>query len=75
WLDRDLGLSGRLTLRDRSTHLVHVDRPLLRVPQLAIHLDRQVNDGLKLNRQRHMTPVWGLGRTEEGDLLRFLAEE
>ncbi|MFI7242994.1 M18 family aminopeptidase [Streptomyces qinglanensis] len=75
WLDRDLGLSGRLTLRDRSTHLVHVDRPLLRVPQLAIHLDRQVNDGLKLNRQRHMTPVWGLGKTEEGDLLRFLAEE
>ncbi|MEU7317234.1 M18 family aminopeptidase [Streptomyces sp. NPDC007083] len=75
WLDRDLGLSGRLTLRDRSTHLVHVDRPLLRVPQLAIHLDRQVNDGLKLNRQRHMTPVWGLGRTDEGDLLRFLAEE
>ncbi|WP_432109511.1 M18 family aminopeptidase [Streptomyces sp. AA1529] len=75
WLDRDLGLSGRLTLRDRSTHLVHVDRALLRVPQLAIHLDRQVNDGLKLNRQRHMTPVWGLGRTEEGDLLRFLAEE
>lgn len=75
WLDRDLGLSGRLTLRDRSTHLVNVDRAVLRVPQLAIHLDRQVNDGLKLNRQRHMTPVWGLGQPREGDLLRFLAEE
>ncbi|WP_031026911.1 M18 family aminopeptidase [Streptomyces albus] len=75
WLDRDLGLSGRLTLRDGSTRLVHIDRPLLRVPQLAIHLDRQVNDGLKLERQRHMTPIWGLGRPGEGDLVRFLAEE
>ncbi|MCF6524084.1 M18 family aminopeptidase [Streptomyces sp. JJ36] len=75
WLDRDLGLAGRLTLKDGSTRLVNVDRPLLRVPQLAIHLDRQVNDGLKLDRQKHMTPVWGLGTPREGDLLAFLAEE
>ncbi|MDJ1131570.1 M18 family aminopeptidase [Streptomyces iconiensis] len=75
WLDRDLGMSGRLTLRDGTAHLVNVDRALLRVPQLAIHLDRQANDGLKLDRQRHMTPVWGLGEPREGDLLRFLAGE
>lgn len=75
WLDRDLGIAGRLSLRDGTTRLVHVDRPLLRVPQLAIHLDRQVNEGLKLDRQRHMTPVWGLGTAREGDLIRFLGEE
>ncbi|RAJ66612.1 aspartyl aminopeptidase [Streptomyces sp. Amel2xB2] len=75
WLDRDLGLAGRLSLRDGSTRLVNVDRPLLRVPQLAIHLDRQANDGLKLDRQRHMTPVWGLGTPREGDLVRFVAQE
>ncbi|MGK7231887.1 M18 family aminopeptidase [Streptomyces hygroscopicus] len=76
WLDRDLGISGRLTLRDGTHHLVTVDRPLLRVPQLAVHLDRSVNtEGLKLDKQRHMTPVWGLGGVEEGDLLRFVAEE
>lgn len=76
WLDRDLGLSGRITLRDGSHHLVTVDRPLLRVPQLAVHLDRSVNtEGLKLDKQRHMTPIWGLGGVEEGDLLRFVAEE
>ncbi|TVL92462.1 M18 family aminopeptidase [Streptomyces sp. SAJ15] len=76
WLDRDLGLAGRLSLRDGGERLVNIDRPLLRVPQLAIHLDRSVNtEGLKLDRQRHMTPVWGLGDTREGDLLRFLAEE
>ncbi|MFI9205721.1 M18 family aminopeptidase [Streptomyces sp. NPDC053048] len=76
WLDRDLGLSGRLTLRDGSHHLVNIDRPLLRVPQLAVHLDRTVNhDGLKLDKQRHMTPIWGLGKVDEGDLIRFVAQE
>lgn len=61
WLDRDLGLAGRLTLRDGSNVLVNVDRALLRVPQLAIHLDRSANDGLKLDRQKHLQPIWGLG--------------
>ncbi|RKN43133.1 M18 family aminopeptidase [Streptomyces hoynatensis] len=75
WLDRDLGLSGRLVLRGGETALVAVDRPLLRVPQLAIHLDRQVNDGLKLDRQQHMTPLWGIGRPREGELIEFLAAE
>jgi aspartyl aminopeptidase len=76
WLDRDLGLSGRLSLRDGSTRLVAVDRPLLRVAQLAIHLDRGVNDnGLKLDKQRHLQPLWGLGPAEDGDLVEFLAAE
>ncbi|WP_406862098.1 M18 family aminopeptidase [Streptomyces sp. HUAS MG47] len=75
WLDRDLGLAGRLTLRDGSHRLVNIDRPLLRVPQLAIHLDRQVNEGMKLERQRHMQPIWGLGDAHDGDLLDFVATE
>ncbi|MFC8448487.1 M18 family aminopeptidase [Kitasatospora sp. NPDC057223] len=74
WLDRDLGLSGRLALRDGSTRLVQIDEPLLRVPQLAIHLDRQVNDGLKLDKQRHLTPIWGLGAIDEGSLIEYVAE-
>ncbi|MEV6395016.1 M18 family aminopeptidase [Streptomyces sp. NPDC051907] len=76
WLDRDLGLAGRLSLRDGTHQLVNVDRALLRVPQLAVHLDRSVNtDGLKLDRQRHMQPIWGLGEVAEGDLIDFLEEE
>ncbi|MEU6351234.1 M18 family aminopeptidase [Streptomyces sp. NPDC047072] len=77
WLDRDLGLAGRLTLRDGSTRLVNVDRPLLRVPQLAIHLDRTVSgEGLKLDKQRHLQPVWGLGDdVRGGDLIAFLEDE
>jgi aspartyl aminopeptidase len=65
WLDRDLGLSGRVTVRGDgavATRLFRIDRPLLRIPQLAIHLDRDVNDrGLVLNRQAHLSPIWGLG--------------
>ncbi|WP_062209915.1 M18 family aminopeptidase [Streptomyces sp. NBRC 109706] len=75
WLDRDLGVSGRLVLRDGRHVLVRVDRPLLRVPQLAVHLDRQVNEGLKLDRQRHMMPIWGLGGPREGELIEFLSAE
>jgi len=77
WLDRDLGLSGRLTLRDGSSCLVNIDRALLRVPQLAIHLDRSVtSEGLKLDKQRHLQPIWGLGDdVRDGDLIAFLEEE
>lgn len=65
WLDRDLGLSGRVTVRDHAapygvgTRLWRHDEPLLRVPQLAIHLDRAVADGLALNAQTQLVPVWG----------------
>ncbi|MFD3927295.1 M18 family aminopeptidase [Streptomyces sp. NPDC058614] len=77
WLDRDLGLAGRLSLRDGSTRLVNVDRALLRVPQLAVHLDRSVStEGLKLDKQRHLQPIWGLGEeVRDGDLIAFLEEE
>ncbi|WP_338698524.1 M18 family aminopeptidase [Streptomyces sp. Q6] len=77
WLDRDLGLAGRISLRDGGERLVNIDRALLRVPQLAVHLDRSVNvDGLKLDKQRHMQPIWGLGNdVHEGDLLGFLEDE
>lgn len=77
WLDRDLGISGRLALRGpggtTDSRLVQIDEPLLRVPQLAIHLDRTVNDALTLDRQRHIAPVWSLGAAEEGALLRRVA--
>ncbi len=74
WLDRDLGLSGRVTLMDGQTVLVVVDQPLARVPQLAIHLDREVNErGLQLDKQLHLMPIWGLGSSADGDLSRFLA--
>jgi aspartyl aminopeptidase len=63
WLDRDLGISGRLSLRDGGgvrRQLVKIDDPILRVPQLAIHLaeDRK---SVTLDPQRHVNAVWGAG--------------
>lgn len=75
WLDRDLGIAGRLVTRDGGEHLVVTDRPVLRVPQLAIHLDRGVNEKFTLDRQRHVTPIWGLGTPRDGELIAYLAEQ
>lgn len=67
WLDRDLGLSGRLSVRDPEVDggvrhlLVRIDEPLLRVPQLAIHLAEDRNS-VSLNPQRHLNAVWGAGQ-------------
>lgn len=76
WLDRDLGLSGRVSVRDGRTadeHLLKVDRPVLRVPQLAIHLaaDRKA---LELDPQRHVDAVWGVG-TSAASVGEFVADE
>jgi aspartyl aminopeptidase len=61
WLDRDLGVAGRVVSRNGDQVLVNVAEPIARVPQLAVHLDRGVNDtGLMLDRQQHLTPVWGV---------------
>jgi aspartyl aminopeptidase len=74
WLDRDLGIAGRVTTREGDTRLVAVHEPIARVPQLAIHLDRDVNDkGLQLDRQVHLTPVWGTGSPAPGEFAEWLA--
>ena len=74
WLDRDLGVAGRLAT-PTGTRLFRIDRPVLRVPQLAIHLDREVNQkGLLLNPQTHLVPVWGLGLCTLGEFAEVAAE-
>jgi aspartyl aminopeptidase len=72
WLDRELELAGRIAFADGTTALVRTG-PFLRFPQLAIHLDRGVNDGLTLGKQTHMNPVFGLGDRAGADLLAHLA--
>ncbi|MDR6438369.1 aspartyl aminopeptidase [Paenarthrobacter nicotinovorans] len=74
WLDRELQLAGRLVMRDGTQHLTATG-PLLRFPQLAIHLDRGVNDnGLHLSKQQHMNPIFGQGDPAGEDLLGLLAD-
>lgn len=73
WLDRELGLAGRLGLRDGRVVPVRTGA-IMRIPQLAIHLDRSVNtDGVRLDRQRHTAPVWSIGRPDLG-VVHHLAE-
>lgn len=76
WLDRELRLAGRLTfLREGQLQTALVATgPLARIPQLAIHLDREANNGLKLDKQANLYPVWGFGESEQ-DLLDFLARQ
>jgi len=70
WLDRDLGISGRLMVRGNDgrpdERLVHMTEAALRIPQLAIHLGRDVNEkGLVLNRQNHLGPIYGLAGSDD----------
>lgn len=71
WLDRDLGVSGRLSLRDGTDRLVNVSEPVLRVPQLAIHLSEE-RKGVTLDPQRQVNAIWGAGVT--GGFLDWVAD-
>lgn len=78
WLDRPLSASGRVALRsDDIFHprmcLVDFKKPFLTIPNLAIHMNREVNKGVELNRQTDMLPVFGLEDSEE--FLTRLAEQ
>lgn len=73
WLDRELGLAGRISTIDGEVHLVRTG-PVMRLPQLAIHLDRSANDSLHLDRQQHTRPIYAV--SEPGlDIEEYLCEQ
>ena len=76
WFDRPLTLAGRVIVKgDDAMHpqtlLLHIQRPLLQISNLAIHFNRQVNDGVKLSRQKDVLPILGIinDELEKGNLL------
>ena len=76
WLDRALGIAGRVTLKDGRSSLFRWDHPSLVIPSLAIHLDRTVIlEGLKLNLQTQLIPICGLGEDDERGFIVRIAEE
>ena len=83
WFDRPLSIAGRVLLRSDNplrpvARLLHIKRPLLLIPHIAIHFNREVNDGNPLNRQRDMMPVLGFINNHferENLLLGIIAEE
>lgn len=82
WLDRDLGMAGQVVVKDGpnrlETKLVRMEKPVLRISMLPIHLNREVNDqGLILNKQEHLAPILGIaGETVDKNCLEnLLAKE
>lgn len=76
WFDRPLSVAGRLVVRDGQrfvTRLVNIDRDLVMIPNLAIHMNRQVNDGYAYNPQVDMLPLYG-GSEAAGTFMRTVAE-
>lgn len=76
WFDRPLTLAGRVIVKgddvmQPKTLLLHIQRPLLQISNLAIHFNRQVNDGVKLSRQKDVLPILGIinSELEKGNLL------
>lgn len=67
WFDRDLALAGRAVVRSgaakdpsHAIKLFHIDQPICRIPTLAIHLDRSVNDAFKFDKEKHLQPIFSL---------------
>lgn len=83
WFDRPLTIAGRVIVRSEDvmcpvTKLLHVRRPLLQISNLAIHFNRQVNDGVKLSKQKDVLPILGIinNEFEKGNLLvNLICEE
>ena len=81
WLDRPLSLAGRVALRSADVfrpelRLVDFREPLLVIPNIAIHMERDLNKGIELNRQVHMLPLFALDQDQKEDVFTgFLAEK
>ncbi len=78
WFDRPLSVAGRVILRTDAgleTRLVDLDRDLLMIPSLAIHMDRTVNDGRKYNKQVDMLPLFSGEEKAPGAVKALVAEE
>ena len=78
WFDRPLSVAGRVIVKTDSgmeTRLVKVERDLLMIPSLAIHMDRAVNEGRAINKQVDMLPIFAGSAKEPGEMKKLIAEE
>ena len=81
WLDRPLGVAGRVLVRSRTesgevyeTRLLDFDRDLVLIPNVAIHMNRKINDGFTFNKQIDMVPLFGSGKLEKGAFKAMVAK-
>lgn len=78
WFDRPLSVAGRIIVKDKHTgafcsRLINIDRDLLLIPSLAIHMDRDANNGHKLNVQKELLPLYG-SMSEKDTFMKLIAE-
>ena len=76
WFDRPLSIAGRLVVEEDGrlvSKLVNIDRDLVMIPNLAIHMNRQVNDGYKYNAQKDTLPIFG-SLEAKGSFMTLMAE-
>ena len=79
WLDRPLSVAGKITLKSTDifhpkTRIFDLQKPVFTIPNLAIHMNRQVNQGIELNKQVHMQPLFAL-ENEDIDFIDYIAKE
>lgn len=78
WLDRPLSLAGRVLVKEGNTFtskLIAIDKDLVLIPNVAIHMNRDVNNGMKLNNQIDMLPLFSAGECVEHDYYQLLGDE
>ncbi|MDF9825244.1 aspartyl aminopeptidase [Breznakia sp. PF5-3] len=78
WFDRPLSLAGRIVVKEGNTiqsKLLKIDRDILVIPNVAIHLNRDANNGIKYNNQVDLLPLFSAGELQAGDYYKFLAAE
>lgn len=78
WFDRPLSVAGRVLVRDGSrieAHLLDIEKPILVIPNVAIHFNREANKGFAYNHQIDLIPLFSAGELKKGDFNRMVAEE
>ena len=78
WFDRPLSIAGRVLIQDDNsyiTKLLNIDRDLVLIPNVAIHMNRTVNDGYSYNKQIDMLPLFGGSDTKAGDVKKLVDKE
>ncbi len=78
WFDRPLSVAGRVMVREGDRYaarLLRIDQDLLMIPSVAIHMNRQVNDGYAYNKQVDMLPLFGGSECRKGDFGKLIAKE
>ena len=78
WFDRPLSIAGRVIVKDKETNslvtkLINIDKDLVMIPSLAIHMNRQLNEGYRYNIQKDMLPLYG-DFTSKGNFMKTVTE-